>query len=410
MGFTDRIASWFRRSRLDKPEPWLVAAVGGAQSAAGEPVSAETGRALSAAYACVDLRARLIASLPLKLYRKAARGRTEQPDHPASRLLRTRPNGAQTPYQFLTYSQSAIDMRGNAVARIVRDRYFRPTALIPLQPGKIDPLMTAAGDVVFRHEGALLTRADILHVPGNDLRADGLWGVSPVTRLRETFGLALATEHHAARLLGNDTRPPLLLRPKSGKLTEQQMKDLRYAWEVSQAGPSRGRVGVVPFDLEATTLGFNPQDTQLLESRAFDVDQIARAFGVPGELIGAKGASSWGTGIGEKIQGFVKFTIGPQCVGWEQALDLSLLTEAERADGYFFAFNLDALLRGDLKARAEIYKILREIAAIDVNQIRELEDWELYPDAWAGDPRTPLNNQGGRSEPAAKPAPASRHA
>lgn len=378
----------------------------GGQTSAGISVGPDGATGLSVAYACVDLRARLIASLPIKLYRREGRGREEQRDHPASRLLSTRPNGAQSPFSFLAHAQKNLDTRGNAVARVVRNAFAEPVALIPLKPAEVDPVMTADGDIIYRHAGRALLRQDVLHVAGNDLRPDGIWGVSPVSRLRETFGLAMATEQQAARFMANDATPPLALKTP-GKLDPAQLENLRAQWHERHAGANRGKPAVLQGGLEAQQLGFNAQDTQLLESRAFDVDQIARIYGVPGELVGAKGASSWGTGIGEKIQGFVKFTIGTLVVNWEQALDLTLLTEAERAAGFYFAFSLDALLRGDLKARAEIYQILRGIAAIDVNQIRELEDWALYPDSWAGDPRQPLNNQGGgttAARPAAQPA------
>lgn len=393
-------------STLGKPAEWLMLAMGG-QTSAGVSVGPDGATGLSAAYACVDLRARLLASLPVKLYRRESRGRTEIPDHPASQLLRSRPNGAQTPFSFFAHAQKTLDTRGNAVALVARDAFGDPTALIPVKPVEIDPLMTDSGDVVYRYRGRQLTRRDVLHVAGNDLRGDGIWGVSPISRLRETFGLAMATEQFAARMMANDATPPLAL-STPGKVTDDQIEALRAQWNQrhnnlngTRPGPAILTGGLTPVDL-----GFTAQDTQLLESRAFDVDQIARIYGVPGELVGAKGASSWGTGIGEKIMGFVKFTIGTLVVNWEQSLDLTLLTDREREGGMFFAFNLDALLRGDLKTRTEIYKTLREIAAIDVNQIRELEDWSLYPDSWAGDPRQPLNNQGGGNPTTAKPAAA----
>lgn len=394
-----------RRSDLTKPSEEFLAALGGSPTAAGTRVTPDTGKAIAAAYACVDLRSRVLASLPLKLYQKTPRGRVEVPTHPAARLFSIRPNGAQTRASFIAWMQANIDTRGNAVAPVVRDGMYQPVALLPLAPGEIDPMLTVSGDILYRHAGRTLTRADLLHIPGNDLRAsDGIWGVSPITRLRETFGLAMATQQQAARFMANDATPPLVLKNTLGKFDQKQAENLSKQWAAAYGGKNRGNPAVTPWGVEPMQLGFNAQDTQLLESRAFDVDEVARIYGVPGELIGAKGASSWGTGIGEKIQGFVKFTIQAICTQWEQALDWTLLTEDEKDSGYYFAFTLDALLRGDLAARAAIYKTLREIAVMDVNQIRELEDWVQYPDAWAGDPRQPLNNQGGRNEPAATEA------
>ena len=421
MGLRKRVAAYFRssgadgnpairstvetRSDLTQPSEQFLASIGGHATASGVAVGTDKGRALAAAYACVDLRARLVSSLPLKLYRKTPRGRVEQSDHPAARLFSRRPNGAQTSTSFLAWNQANIDTLGNAVAPIVRDEFFAPVALLPLPPGKVSPVLTKSGDIVYQIEGRNYTRADMLHVPGNDLRAcDGIWGVSPIARLRETFGLAIATQQQAARFMANDATPPMILKNTLGKFDQKQAENLRAQFHEHTGGQNRGRAAVLPWGIEAQQLGFNAQDTQLLESRAFDVDEVCRVYGVPGELVGAKGASSWGTGIGEKIQGFVKFTIAPLCIRWEQALDWSLLTEREKDEGYYFAFNIDALIRGDPKARAELYKIFREIAAMDVNQIRELEDWSLYPDAWAGDPRQPLNNQGGTATPAAQPA------
>lgn len=397
-------------SDLKNPAEWLSVALGGATTTAGVKVGPDTARGNAAVYAAVDLRASQIAQLPLKLYQKSGTQRVEVSDHPAARVIR-RPSGAQTSFMWRAWASCCVDMRGNHYARVLRDQFYEPRGIVPIRVGEsVEPIMTDAGDVAFRYRGQTLTRADILQIPALDT-SDGVCGVSPIRRLRETLGLALATQERAARFMANDSTPPLFLEAVQ-PLKPEQMKVMSEQWDAMWGGKNRGRPAVG--NVKPHQIGFNAQDTQLLESREFDVQEVARAFRVPKELINGTGATSWGSGIESLIEGFVKFTIQPLCVHWEDLLNLTLLTEREQEEGYYFAFNLDALLRGNLKARAEALKVMREAGIISANEWRRLEEMNDLPDAVGDIYLQPLNYapvgspaaSGQTAKPAA-PAPAS---
>lgn len=378
-------------STLGKPSEWLMLALGGGKSSAGVTVGPDNARGNPSVYAAVDLRASQLAQLPLKLYRKVGTQREEisAADHPAARVIR-RPSGAQSSFMWRAWGSACVDMRGNHYARILRDQFFEPRALVPIAPAEApQPLITDAGDVVFRYRGQNLTRAEILHIPALDT-SDGLCGVSPIRRLRETIGLAIGTQERAARFMANDSTPPLMLETP-GVLKEEQLQKLRDQWDAMWGGQQRGKPAILNGGMKPHQVGFNAQDTQLLESREFDVQEIARIFRVPKELINGSGASSWGSGIDSLIEGFVKFTIAPLCVHWEEMLNLTLLTEAEQEQGYYFAFNLDALLRGNLKARSDALKIMRENGIISANEWRRLEELNDLPDGVGDIYLQPLN-------------------
>jgi HK97 family phage portal protein len=376
-------------STLGKPAEWLSIALGGRPSTSGIAVGPDNARGNAAVYAAVDLRSSQLAQLPLKLYRRSGTQREEVTDRAAARVIR-RPCGAQTSFLWRAWGSACVDMRGNYFGRVLRDQFFEPRAIIPIPPAEHpQPYITDSGDVVFRYRGENLTRAEILHIPALDT-SDGLCGVSPISRLRDTVGMALATQQQAARFMANDATPPIALK-SPGKLDETQMNNLRSQWVARQGGHNRGKPAVLQGGLEIQQIGFNARDTQLLESREFDVQEIARIFRVPKELINGSGASSWGSGIDSLIEGFVKFTIAPLCVHWEEMLNLTLLTEREQEEGYYFAFNLDALLRGNLKARAEALKIMRENGIISANEWRRLEELNDLPDTIGDVYLQPLN-------------------
>lgn len=390
-------------STLGKPAEWQIIS-GGGTTAAGVSVSPESAQNLSSVFACLSLRSTVLASLPLKLYRKTGKGREEVSDHPAGQLFTGAPNGAQTSFTFRAQGQRRVDTRGNCYARIVRDSFYRPVALVPIRPADVEPILTASGDAVYRVAGELLTRADILHVPGVDLAEDGLRGIAPITRMREALGLASATHQQAARWMANDATPPIAISLKEGKLTDAQIANLRAQWAERYGGANRGMPAVLQNGATVERLGFTAAEAQMLESRKFDVEEFARYYGVPLALIqSTEKSTSWGSGIYELVQGFVKFTISPICINWEERLNMSLLTEQERAGGYYFAFVLEGLLRGDLKARAEANKIMREWGILSANEWRRLEELADLPDAQGDTYLTPLNYAINGRAPASAP-------
>lgn len=397
-----------QRSTTDllNPSQWFLDALGASASKSGVTVSEHAAFNVSAVRRCVDLRAMLIAKLPLKVFRKGARGPEEQREHPLSRLLRGRVSPARTSYKWRYAKQVCFDLGGNGYSRVQRDNYFAVQSIIWTKPADIRPLYNETTDAVaFDYKGRRLAQEDVLHIA--NMSSNGITGRSPISDLREAIGLALTAEEYTARTFSNGNRKPGILIPPAGWKKEQADQFLAQ-WQQQQAGAQNaGKVLLIGGGMQWQDMGFTNHDAELLLTRRFSIEDICRVFHIPLLLGGdANSASAWGSAVEKIMRGLVEFTLDSICVNWESEMNTTLLTEREQEEGYYVKFILEALLRGSPKERAEIYQIMRGIAAMDVQQIRELEEWPLYPDAWAGDPRLPMNNQGGQAAAGKKPEPA----
>jgi HK97 family phage portal protein len=387
-------------SDLVNPSAWLLNALGLGVAKSGATISENAAFNVSCVRRCVDLRAMLIAKLPVKVFRKTARGPEEQRDHPLARLLRTRVSAARTSYKWRYVSQVCFDLGGNAYSRLVRDSFEDLQAIVWTKPSEIRPLYNETTDAVaFEHRGRRLAQHDILHLA--NLSTNGVTGRSPLADLRESIGLALTAEEAAARSFSNGNRKPGVL-VGGQNMTQAKAQEFVQFWMQNYAGTANtGKTPLIFGGVEWREAGMSNHDAELLLTRRFSVEEICRVYHIPLLLGGdANSASAWGSAVEKIMRGLVEFTLDSLCVNWESEMNTTLLTEREQEEGYYVKFMLDALLRGSFADRARIYQTMRGIAAMDVNQIRELEEWPLYPDSWAGDPRLPMNNQGGQAAPA----------
>lgn len=382
-------------SDLANPAPWLLAAFGLGLSKSGATVSADAAFNVSAIRKCVDFRAMLIASLPIKVYRKTARGPVEQGEHPLSSLFRGRVSPARTRYKWAHVCSVAEDLGGNAYSRIVRDAYEQPVSIVWTRSPDIRPLYNETTDAVaFDYKGQRLQQDAVLHFAS--LSTNGVTGRSPIADLRESIGLALTAEEFAARTFANGNRKPGVLEG-APNMTQAKAEEFVRFWMQHHAGAANaGKTPLVFGGVQWKDAGFSNHDAELLLTRRFSIEEIARVYHIPLLLVGdSQSASAWGSAVEKITRGVVDFMLAPRCTNWEAEINTTLLTEREQEEGYYVKFVVDAMLRGSLEQRAKIYQLMRSIAAMDVNQIRDLEEWPLYPDAWAGDPRLPMNNQGG---------------
>lgn len=387
------------RSSLTDPAAWLSSWFGGIASKSGASVNENTAFNVSAVRACIDFRAMLVAMLPLRLYRRTATGPEEQRDHPLSRLLRGKVNESQTSFKWRYAAQVCHDLGGNAYARIERDRFFSVQAIRYARPAHVEVRQHPDTEAVaYAYKGRLVGAAEMLHVA--NLSTNGITGRSPLSDLREVVGLALTAEEFTSRTFANGNRKP-------GVFTGAPNVDLAKAKAAAEAyhreyggAPNAGKAPfIVGFDWKES--GFSNADAELMAMRKFSIEEIARVYHLPLHLIGStEKATTWGSGVEQLNRGLVDYTLAPLCANWEAEMNTTLLTEQEQEDGYYIKFIVDALLRGNPVQRAQFYQTMRSIAAMDVQQIRRLEDWTEYPDAWAGDPRLPMNNQGGIAAPA----------
>lgn len=317
--------------------------------------------ALSAAWACVNLLAGTIASLPLMVYREDKSGkRTVAADHPLYRVLHDSPNADQTAMDFWEFVCACLELQGNAFCEIVRGADGRVIALSPpIVPDFVKVRRGSSGDIEYEWNDGTNRRTDtqdnILHIRG--FGGSPLGGLSTLAFGRQAFGLARSINVAASATFRNGVRPSGALQTDL-KLNAQQRNDAEAALREKYQGAMNAGVPVLLDNgLKWQSITINPEDAQMLESRAFSVEEICRFFGVPPFMVGQTAKStSWGTGLEQQTLGFQKFTLRRRLKRIEQALMKQLLTARDRVDGITLEFNLEGLLRGDSAARSSFYQ------------------------------------------------------
>lgn len=396
-------------SGLKSPEGWLFDAVGGGLSATGLRVGPDTAFNVVTYYACVDIVSKLVAMLPLRLMQKTDSGPVEVTNHQAAWLLRDRPNNFQTPFEFKRYLMASAAARGNGYARVYRNGYYEPTEVVPIHPAELEPYwISNLRTVVYKgraaeDNGGQLLCSDVIHIKA--LSTDGVGGLSPLRVMRESLGLSLAYQRHTGATFAHGARMPGFFTTKGDVVyTAEQMALIRATYEQTYGGPDNSAKPRMLNGLSWQNIGMNNEDAELLASRKFEVEEIARFFGIPLHLLqSTEKGTTWGSGIEQMNRGTVDYMLTPWIVNLEQALNNVLLSEDERrVKQFYFKVSVQALLRGDPAARAAFYKTLTELRSITANQICDFEDLPRIPDKWADDPLTPMNGQGGgQAKPAA---------
>lgn len=346
------------------------------RTATGVNVNADTAMEAPTVYACVRVISETIASLPVHVYRKKADGSKERAyDHPLYRLLHDAPNRFMTRYEWMETKVAHVLLRGNAYDEIVTDNSGRITALQPLHPDRVMPFLAPNGDVSYRYsppqgEAAILLANEVYHQPGGGF--DGLKGQSLISLHRETVGLAIAAQEYASRFFGNNAIPKGGLELPS-QISDEAEKKLLEAWDRKHRGLDNAhRPAIFPPGMKWVSLGMTNEDAQYLETRKFQVAEIARIFRVPPHKIGDLEKATFSNIEHQAIE-FVTDTILPWVTRIEQRLNATLLMENER-DQYYIGFVIDGLLRGDIKSRYEAYAIGRQWGWLSANDIRSRED------------------------------------
>jgi len=341
--------------------------------ASGQPVTPENALHIIAVYSAIRLLAESVGSLPLIVYERLPNGgKRRAVEHPLYRLLHDAPNDEMTAVVFRETLQAHLGAWGNAFAQIVRDRGGRVMALWPLRPDRMTVTRNAAGQLEYHYEGVREPFAadEILHIPA--LSFDGLVGYSPISLARQGLWLLQAAEAYGARFFENDARPGVVLK-HPGKLSEDAYKHLKSSWEEAHSGVDKAhKPAILEEGMDISTVGIPPQDAQFLETRKFQIAEIARLYRIPPHMLGDLDRATFSNIEQQGIE-FVVYTLRPWLVRWEQAIWLRLLTPAERKR-YFVEHLVDGLLRGDVKSRYEAYAIGRNGGWLSANDIRELEN------------------------------------
>lgn len=371
----------------------------GRETSSGVGVNEQTALGVAAVTACVGLIADMIAKLPIYLYQDTPAGPVEITDHPAFQVVARTPSELHTPFELRQLMETGKGLGGNGYARVFRNSYGEPEKLQWIEPCNVHPQLIERSNgerfVAYRVSGVneVLTRYDILHVRG--ISRDGVSGLSPVRLLRESIGTALAQTEAAGRLMREGTQFPGFLVAQE-KLKPDQLIDARDEFQRNYAG--RANAGKVPvlngnFDFKATN-GMSMVDAQFIESRRFELQEIARLYRIPAFMIGDSSASTtWGSGIEQQTLGFLNFCLDPHLVGWEQSLGFTMLTTEELKSGYYFRFDRDQLANVALEARANFFTAMRNIGVYSPNDIRAKLEEPLIPAEEGGNSYSmPLNS------------------
>lgn len=406
MNVIQKIKSAFtRRLTVRGPDVWHNEVMRGA---AGEIVTDGSALSLSAVWACVNLLAGTIASLPLMVYRTDSNGkRTVARDHPLYRVLHDSPNYDQTAVDFWEFVSASIELWGNAYARIER-RGDQVTGLHPVAPNLVSVRRLKNGSIEYRWtedgQAFVETDATMLHIRG--FGGNPLGGMSTLQFGRNSFSLAQATERAASGMFKNGLRPSGVLTFEAWLSPEQRDLAETKLTEKFLGAVNAGRPLVLEGGTKWEQLTISPEDAQMLESRGFGIEEICRFFGVPPHMVGrTEKSTSLGTGLEQQTLGFQKFTLRRRLKRIEQALEKQLITPQDRAAGITIEFNLEGLLRGDSAARASFYQSGLSNGWMTINEVRALEN---MPPVNGGDvPRMQMQNvpitQAGQQQQLAPP-------
>lgn len=354
---------------------------------------------ISAVFACVEILAQTISTLPLYVYRD--KGGVRVPDK-MSRLwllLHESPNRWMTPSEFLSAMVVNRMLRGNAYALIERDSAGEPIALVPLSPDQMEVSVVEGGEVyVYYQDGDITALApeNVIHWKG---LGNGFLGLSKLDFMRATTNEAIRAQDNANSLYGKGSKPTGVLQTDS-RLSAEQVAALMTRFQTSMTSSGGGLI-IADRGLKYSQMSLSPADAQLLETRRFTIEEICRWFGVPGVLVGTTGQTTWGSGIEQIVSGFHKFTIGPLCKQLEQVLERRL----KNYEPITIEFKMDGLLRTDPASRAAFYSTMSQNGAMTRNEIRRLEN---LPPVEGGDELTAQSNlvplrKLGAVEPASSP-------
>ena len=360
------------------------------RSNAGKRVTDRTALQHIAVYACVRVLSEAIAQLPLHLYKYNENGKERVPQHPLYFLLHDQPNPEMTSFVFRETLMSHLLIYGNAYAQIIRNGRGDVLGLYPLMPDKMKVDRDEKNRLIYiysrydeanpnlKEQGDIVLNADeILHIPG--LGFDGLVGYSPIALAKNAIGISIACEEYGASFFGNNANPSGVLEHPGVIKNPDKLRD---AWHRAYGGKNSHKVAVLEEGVKFTPISIPNNEAQFLETRKFQIEEIARMYRVPLHMIGDLDHATF-SNVEHLSLDFVKYSLDPWIVRWEQSLQKALLSDSEKGQ-YFVKFNVDGLLRGDYASRMQGYATTRQNGWMSANDIREKEDMNMLSEEEGG--------------------------
>jgi HK97 family phage portal protein len=381
-GFLQSTARAAARGWADPSAGIIEALTGGRRARSGVSVTDAAALGVPAVYAAVNVLAQTLAQLPCKVERQlSGGGSVAERNHPLYSVVHDLANPEMTSYDWRSTAVGHVALRGNHYSEIERDSSNRVIGLWPLRPDKMKIERAADGalhyiytlpngqDHTFRRDPRGIEPSPILHLRG--LSSDGLVGYSPVTVAREALGLAIAAEGFGAAFFGAGAAPSMAIK-LPGKIKPDAQTRLRNNFERLYSGLDRAhRIAILEEGMSIEKIGLSQQDSQFLETRRFQVEEIARIFRVPPHMLQDLSRATF-SNIEHQAISFVVHTVMPWVVSLEQAMGRDLLS-VKSWSTHQIKFAVDGLLRGDTQTRYAAYNIGRQGGWLSVNEIRRLE-------------------------------------
>jgi HK97 family phage portal protein len=397
MGFFNRLLGRETRSaRIKSSDPFLSEWFGQRDSASGAHVTPYLAENISVVAACVQIISETVAMLPCIVYRRMSDGgRIAEENHPVARILSGDATGTLTASEFIELMTAHCLLRGNSYAEIIRDGRGAVSQLRPHHPDSVSVVrLNSSGAVAFdvatvdAGPQRRILAQDMLHL--KDRSDDGLIGRSRLSRAREAFAGALATEQYAHSTFANSAAMSgVLIHP--GQLDEGASARLRQSLSAWKGASNAGRIGVLEEGMTWQPLSVSPDDAQMLESRRFGVENLARIFRVPPPMLGDYQGGNYSS-IVEIHRIFYQHCLQPWLNRWERLLMKSLFSEEGRRT-YEVEFDSDYLLRSDQLSRMHALKLGREIGLYNAQDLRRFERMPPRTDADAETYWNPMNMQ-----------------
>lgn len=367
----------------------------GHQTKSGVPITPDSAMRVIAVYACVRVLSETLASVPLHIYRRLPNGDKERAyNHPLEKIFSgNQPNDWQTSYEFKETLQGSTSLQGNGYGLISRSVNGQVLEILPIQPHRVEPLQDKNFDVKYKiqlddGDFRIFKKEDVFHLRGI---GHGLVGLNPISLARESLGVAQAAEETAGTFFGNGVRTSGILTTPE-KLPKEKMEQMR---ETVADGFSRGNsfnAMVLDGGWDWKQLSLKSSDAQFLETRKFQITEIARLFRVPPHMISDLERATF-SNIEHQGLEFVKYTVLPWVSRWEGKINKTLISPQEQGE-YFAEFNLEGLLRADTAARGEFYNKLFNMGVMNANEIRKRENMNPRKDAGGDEYMRPLNMEG----------------
>ena len=383
---------------LSNPKAWNPSLwnIAGSQTVSGENVTPDTALTYSAYFNAISLISGTIGALPLHLMQGKDKTKRIAEDRAMYRVLHDFANPYMTAMAFRECLMSHILGWGNGYAEKVRNGYGELIALWPITPNRVRPEMVD-GELRYRiqmPDGSpiVLPRSQVLHVAG--IGFDGFLGYSIAAMARKSIGLGMAMETFGSRFFGEGTHPGVIVEHPQ-KLSPDAHSNLKASLTDTYSGLGNShRLMLLEEGMKFHQVVIDPKDSQFLESRQFNVPEIARWFNLPPHKLKDLTKSSFSNIESEQIS-FVTDSILPWLVRLEQNFNMQLLTESDREYSgrgrLYWKHNVEGLLRADAAARGTYYKEMWNTGAMTQNQIRALEDMDPDLNPLANELFVPMN-------------------